>query len=39
MVPISVRTADEHGALGNRVSAFMAPLPVWSRTRSSACAR
>jgi WS/DGAT/MGAT family acyltransferase len=29
MVPISVRTADEHGALGNRVSAMMAPLPVW----------
>src|SRR4051794_6304595 len=29
MVPISVRTADEHGALGNRVAAMMAPLPVW----------
>ena len=29
MVPISVRTADERGALGNRVSAMMAPLPVW----------
>jgi diacylglycerol O-acyltransferase len=29
MVPISVRTADEQGALGNRVSAMMAPLPVW----------
>jgi diacylglycerol O-acyltransferase / wax synthase len=29
MVPISVRTADEQGALGNRVSSFMAPLPVW----------
>jgi diacylglycerol O-acyltransferase / wax synthase len=29
MVPISVRTADQHGALGNRVSSFMAPLPVW----------
>jgi diacylglycerol O-acyltransferase len=28
MVPISVRTADERGALGNRVSSFMAPLPV-----------
>jgi diacylglycerol O-acyltransferase / wax synthase len=28
MVPVSVRTADEHGALGNRVSAMMAPLPV-----------
>ncbi len=29
MVPISVRGADEHGALGNRVSSYMAPLPVW----------
>jgi diacylglycerol O-acyltransferase / wax synthase len=29
MVPISVRTTDERGALGNRVSSFMAPLPIW----------
>jgi diacylglycerol O-acyltransferase / wax synthase len=29
MVPISVRAEDEHGALGNRVSAMMAELPVW----------
>ena len=29
MVPISVRSDDEHGALGNRVSAMMATLPVW----------
>jgi len=29
MVPISVRASHEHGALGNRVSAMMAPLPVW----------
>jgi WS/DGAT/MGAT family acyltransferase len=29
MVPVSVRTAGEHGDLGNRVSAMMAPLPVW----------
>ncbi len=29
MVPISVRADDEHGALGNRVSSYMAPLPVW----------
>ncbi len=29
MVPISVRAAEEHGALGNRISAMMAPLPVW----------
>ncbi len=28
MVPISVRTADQYGALGNRVSSFMAPLPI-----------
>lgn len=29
MVPVSVRAADEHGALGNRITAMMAPLPVW----------
>jgi diacylglycerol O-acyltransferase / wax synthase len=29
MVPVSVRAQDEHGALGNRVAAMMAPLPVW----------
>ena len=29
MVPISVRADYEHGALGNRVSSYMAPLPVW----------
>jgi WS/DGAT/MGAT family acyltransferase len=29
MVPISVRAADERGALGNRVSAMMATLPIW----------
>jgi WS/DGAT/MGAT family acyltransferase len=29
LVPVSVRAADEHGALGNRISAMMAPLPVW----------
>ena len=29
MVPVSVRAESEHGALGNRVSAMMAPLPVW----------
>ncbi len=28
MVPVSTRTADEHGALGNRVSAMMVPLPI-----------
>jgi len=28
MVPISVRSDEEHGALGNKISAMMAPLPV-----------
>jgi diacylglycerol O-acyltransferase len=30
MVPVSVRAEEEHGALGNRISAMMASLPVWS---------
>jgi diacylglycerol O-acyltransferase / wax synthase len=29
MVPVSVRADVERGALGNRVAAMMAPLPVW----------
>jgi len=29
MVPVSVRAEAERGALGNRISAMMAPLPVW----------
>ena len=29
MVPVSVRSDLEQGALGNRVAAVMAPLPVW----------
>src|SRR3954451_17561464 len=29
MVPVSVRTKDQHGCLGNRVTTMMAPLPVW----------
>jgi diacylglycerol O-acyltransferase / wax synthase len=29
MVPVSVRAEEERGALGNRLSAMMAPLPVW----------
>jgi diacylglycerol O-acyltransferase / wax synthase len=29
MVPVSVRQDIERGALGNRVAAIMAPLPVW----------
>jgi WS/DGAT/MGAT family acyltransferase len=31
LVPVSVRADEEHGALGNRISAMMAPLPVWSQ--------
>jgi diacylglycerol O-acyltransferase len=31
MVPVSVRADEERGALGNRLSAMMAPLPVSSR--------
>jgi diacylglycerol O-acyltransferase / wax synthase len=29
MVPISVRTADQRGQLGNQVSSMMAKLPIW----------
>jgi diacylglycerol O-acyltransferase / wax synthase len=29
MVPVSVRSDDERGQLGNKVAAMMAPLPVW----------
>jgi diacylglycerol O-acyltransferase / wax synthase len=29
MVPVSVRSETERGALGNRVAAMMAALPVW----------
>jgi diacylglycerol O-acyltransferase len=29
MVPVSVREVEEQGALGNKVTAMMAPLPVW----------
>ena len=29
MVPVSVRTSEQQGALGNRVTSMMAPLPVW----------
>jgi diacylglycerol O-acyltransferase / wax synthase len=31
MVPVSIRADEERGALGNRISAMMAPLPVSSR--------
>jgi diacylglycerol O-acyltransferase len=29
MVPVSVRTEEQRGALGNQVTTMMAPLPVW----------
>jgi diacylglycerol O-acyltransferase / wax synthase len=29
MIPVSVRADVERGALGNRVAAMMAPLPIW----------
>jgi WS/DGAT/MGAT family acyltransferase len=29
MVPVSIRTPEQHGSLGNQVTAMMAPLPVW----------
>jgi diacylglycerol O-acyltransferase / wax synthase len=31
MVPVSVRADIERGALGNKVAAMWAPLPVWSQ--------
>ena len=32
LVPVSVRTQDEHGRLGNRVAEIIVPLPVKVRT-------
>ena len=29
MIPVSVRSAEQRGALGNQVAAVMAPLPIW----------
>jgi diacylglycerol O-acyltransferase / wax synthase len=29
LVPVSIRTQDEHGALGNRIAAMRGPLPVY----------
>ncbi len=29
MVPVSIRADQERGALGNKITAMMAPLPVW----------
>jgi diacylglycerol O-acyltransferase / wax synthase len=31
MAPVSVRTQEEHGALGNRVSAWIVPMPLGER--------
>jgi diacylglycerol O-acyltransferase / wax synthase len=31
LVPVSVRAQDEHGTLGNRLTAMRAPLPVYIR--------
>ena len=31
MAPVSVRTEQEHGTLGNRVSAWMVPMPLGER--------
>jgi WS/DGAT/MGAT family acyltransferase len=31
LVPVSVRTADEHGTLGNRLTVMRGPLPVYIR--------
>jgi WS/DGAT/MGAT family acyltransferase len=28
-VPVSTRAGDEHGAMGNRLTQMLAPLPVW----------
>ncbi|MBM4335682.1 MAG: wax ester/triacylglycerol synthase family O-acyltransferase [Deltaproteobacteria bacterium] len=33
MAPVSVRSENEHGALGNRVSAWIVPLPIGTADR------
>ena len=38
-MPVSVRTADERGALGNRLTQVVAPLPVGVATRCERLAR
>ena len=30
LVPVSIRTEDEHGALGNRIAAMRGPLPIYA---------
>ena len=39
MAPVSVRSRDERGLLGNRVSAWMVPLPLDERDASAALGR
>jgi WS/DGAT/MGAT family acyltransferase len=39
MAPVSVRSADERGTLGNRVSAWMVPLPLAERDPRSIMAK
>jgi WS/DGAT/MGAT family acyltransferase len=39
MAPVSVRSADARGTLGNRVSAWMVPLPLDDRDASSVMAK
>lgn len=39
MAPVSVRSADARGTLGNRVSAWMVPLPLGERDPRSAMAK
>jgi len=31
LVPVSIRSQDDHGALGNRIAAMRGPLPVYAR--------
>jgi diacylglycerol O-acyltransferase / wax synthase len=31
LVPVSIRTEEEHGSLGNRIAAMRGPLPVYAR--------
>jgi diacylglycerol O-acyltransferase len=39
MAPVSVRAADERGTLGNRVSAWMVPMPLAERDPCAVLAR
>jgi hypothetical protein len=39
LVPVSMRSQDEHGTYGNQVSAVFCPLPVTEGDQWSACAK